>query len=408
MSINDQIEQILNAPQKDKLDKYKNLVDEIFNNSIDINQFKNNIQSFFNHITQESVVLSISRQVIQLVIEKLTNFENKDIDNVDKQEIWKIIIENLKTRLVTFEEQASVAYENLSKLLEEEEEWTAAARVLMEIPLESGYRNTSDDYKIKIYIHIVRLLLEDEDSVTAEAYLNRVALLISNTTDPNIQIHYKFSNVRILDYKRQFLPACSKYHELSYETSIKEEDRLRCLSQAIICAVLANAGPLRTRLLTTLYKDERVREGQIDKVYTIILEKMYMERVIRKDEVEEFTKTLQPHHLAKMSDGNTVLDRAIIEHNILSVSKIYKNISFEEVGNLLGISSEQAETIVAKMIEEGRMQGSIDQIDNVIQFSSVKELPLWNDRISNICFKIEGILTSIQDKYPEWVQENFL
>lgn len=60
------------------------------------------------------------------------------------------------------------------------------------------------------------------------------------------------------------------------------------------------------------------------------------------------------------------------------------------------------------MIEEGRMQGSIDQIDNIIQFSSVKELPIWNERISDLCFNIEGILTSIQEKYPEWVQENFL
>jgi len=408
MSINDQLEQLANAQQKDKLDKYKELVNEIFNNTSNVSQFKNDIQSLFNHITQESVVLSISRQVIQLTIDKLTMYEGEDIDNNDRQEIWKIIIGCLKTRLVTFEEQVSIAYENLSKVLEEEEEWTEAARVLMEIPLESGYRNTSDDYKIKIYIHIVRLLLEDEDPVTAETYLNRVALLISNTTDPITQIQFKVSNVKILDYKRQFLPACSKYHELSYETSIAEEDRLRCLSQAIICAVLANAGPLRTRLLTTLYKDERVREGLINKVYTIMLEKMYMERVIRKDEVEEFSKFLQPHHKAKMSDGNTVLDRAIIEHNILSASKIYKNISFEEVGNLLGISAEQAESIVAKMIEEGRMQGSIDQIDNIIQFSSVKELPIWNDRISDLCFKIEGILTSVQDKYPEWVQENFL
>ncbi|KAG4084751.1 PCI-domain-containing protein [Neocallimastix lanati (nom. inval.)] len=406
MSINDQLEQITNAPQKDKLDKYKKLVEDIFKNITDENIFKDNIQYLFNHIIQESVVLSISRQIIQLAIDKLIECES--IENINKQEIWKIIIENLKKRLVTFEEQASIAYENLSKVLEEDEQWTEAAKVLMEIPLESGYRNTSDDYKIKIYIHIVRLLLEDEDPITAETYLNRVALLISNTTDPEIQIHYKFSNVRILDYKRQFLPACSKYHELSYESNIDKDNRLKCLSQAIVCAVLANAGPLRTRLLTTLYKDERVREGQIDKVYTNILEKMYMERVIRRNEVEEFSKYLQPHHLAKMSDGNTVLDRAIIEHNILSSSKIYKNISFEEVGNLLDISAEQAEAIVAKMIEEGRMQGSIDQIDNIIQFSSVKELPIWNERISDLCFNIEGILTSIQEKYPEWVQENFL
>jgi len=105
MSINDQLELIANAPQKDKLDKYKNIVDEIFKGTSNINQFKNDIQCLFSHITQESVVLSISRQVIQLTIDKLTECESENIDNVDRQEIWKIIIENLKTRLVTFEEQ---------------------------------------------------------------------------------------------------------------------------------------------------------------------------------------------------------------------------------------------------------------------------------------------------------------
>jgi len=103
MSINDQLEQITNAPQKDKLDKYKKLVEDIFKNITDENIFKDNIQYLFNHIIQESVVLSISRQIIQLAIDKLIECES--IENINKQEIWKIIIENLKKRLVTFEEQ---------------------------------------------------------------------------------------------------------------------------------------------------------------------------------------------------------------------------------------------------------------------------------------------------------------
>lgn len=103
MTVRDQLEQIANAPQKDRLDKYKNLVEEIFKNTIEENILKNNIQDLFSHIIQESVVLSISRQIIQLTIDKLTECEN--IENIDKQELWKIIIEILKKRLVTFEEQ---------------------------------------------------------------------------------------------------------------------------------------------------------------------------------------------------------------------------------------------------------------------------------------------------------------
>jgi hypothetical protein len=36
------------------------------------------------------------------------------------------------------------------------------------------------------------------------------------------------------------------------------------------------------------------------------------------------------------------------------------NITFEEMGNFLGISSTQAETIIAKMISEQRVHGVLD------------------------------------------------
>ena len=40
---------------------------------------------------------------------------------------------------------------------------------------------------------------------------------------------------------------------------------------------------------------------------------------------------------ATTADGSSILDRAVIEHNILSASKLYNNISFEELGRLLTI-----------------------------------------------------------------------
>ena len=52
-----------------------------------------------------------------------------------------------------------------------------------------------------------------------------------------------------------------------------------------------------------------------------------------------------------MGDGYSVLDKALIEHNIVTISRIYMNIRFNELGNFLGIQPEQAEDIVAKMVE---------------------------------------------------------
>lgn len=64
------------------------------------------------------------------------------------------------------------------------------------------------------------------------------------------------------------------------------------------------------------------------------------------------------------------MNRAIIEHNLLSASKLYKNMKIEELGRLLGIEPIKAEKIAGRMISEGRMEGSIDQIDGYVHFKS--------------------------------------
>jgi COP9 signalosome complex subunit 4 len=68
--------------------------------------------------------------------------------------------------------------------------------------------------------------------------------------------------------------------------------------------------------------------------------------------------------------GATILDRAVIEHNLLSASKLYNNITFEELGALLEIAPAMAEKIASQMITEGRMNGYIDQIDSIVHFES--------------------------------------
>lgn len=66
--------------------------------------------------------------------------------------------------------------------------------------------------------------------------------------------------------------------------------------------------------------------------------------------------------------GSTILNRAIIEHNLLSASKLYKNMKIVELGRLLGIEPIKAEKIAGQMISEGRMEGSIDQVDSYVHF----------------------------------------
>ena len=54
-----------------------------------------------------------------------------------------------------------------------------------------------------------------------------------------------------------------------------------------------------------------------------------------------------------LAAGSSILDRAVIEHNILSASKLYNNISFEELGRLLAIPPAKVSALVVTHTEHG-------------------------------------------------------
>jgi len=62
---------------------------------------------------------------------------------------------------------------------------------------------------------------------------------------------------------------------------------------------LAAAGQQRSRMLATLFKDERCSQLSTHS----ILEKMYLDQVIRRKDLIEFERGLMEHQKAVTSDG---------------------------------------------------------------------------------------------------------
>jgi COP9 signalosome complex subunit 4 len=164
-------------------------------------------------------------------------------------------------------------------------------------------------------------------------------------------------------------------------------------------------------MLNTLYKDERLH-NKADMSYPgfrenglfFILEQMYHGRILKKEQVASFQESLSSHQLAKLSDGSTVLDKAIMEHNLLSVSKLFTNISFQLLGYLLSVSPSQAEQIAASMIEEQRMSGTLDQVESLLHFTQENEMKQWNDSITDMYSQLDQIISTIAKKHPEWMK----
>lgn len=229
--------------------------------------------------------------------------------------------------------------------------------------------------------------------------MNRAGLILND--DLALTLRYKSCQAKLCDFKRQFIPASTRYFELSNCQGLALSEQIEALKFAVTCAVLAPAGPPRSRLLALLYKDDRVREAsefsENETGLYPILEKMYKGRLIHKSQVEKFEKTLRQHQLAQ-HQGKTVLDRAVLEHNMLATTQIYINISFDQLGSLLGVSAIEAEGIASRMILEKRMEGSVDQVDQVLTFKERSRMREWDLIVGGICEGVEEIIGMLDVK----------
>eukprot|EP00039_Didymoeca_costata_P031989 m.36534 g.36534 ORF g.36534 m.36534 type:complete len:406 (+) comp9139_c0_seq2:222-1439(+) len=364
------------------------------------------LKFFIHSVVQDSVGLIISRQMLSHFAHALKaeiSKETKIISTEQLKDLALFAINEIQPRALSFEEEGTILREALAQVYETEENWREAAQTLIAIPLDTVARSISSDEKVRIYLRIAQLFLEDDDAVQAEAYVSRASLLTHELRDTDLKLNFKAQHTKIQDAKRKFVEAAAGYVQLSYQ--VTEDQRMEALRLALNCTILAPAGQQRSRMLATLYKDERCRELDSWEM----LEATYMEKIIKDTQIATFAEQLSPHQQAVTVDGNTILDRAIIMHNLLSASNLYDNISFDELGNLLGINARKAEQIAAQMISEGRMHGRIDQIFGIVEFdgtvSETEAVRIRPDQqIHDACQHVNRAVESIEKRHPEWLQ----
>ncbi|PQE11575.1 pci domain-containing protein [Rutstroemia sp. NJR-2017a WRK4] len=367
-------------------------------------------------IFADSLGIVATRSLAALFVDALKTVKS----NEAKITVGERALQTFGAQSSSFEEQNAQIRELMASAYEEEEDYLSAAKILAGIPLESSQRKVTNEEKVKCWIRITRNYLEVDDTTLAEQFLNKAKNLIYTVPDRDLNLHFKLSQARIQDARRDFLAAAQGYQDISFLTVIAEEERLHTLSMAIKCAVLAPAGPLRSRALGRLYKDERA--AGLDEFS--ILEKMFLDRLLTPEEVSKFAEGLQPHQLAKMQDGKTVLQKAVVEHNLRAASRLYNNIRFEALGLLLGLDGDKAEETTARMIEQGRLLGRIDQVERVIWFEGGeatgekgsgraegivgRELRRWDANVQGLAEEVEKVTSELQLVYPDFVAANLV
>lgn len=402
------IDSIESSVAADKPAKYTSLLKDILTSSTP-NNLAANLIAYAKSILGDSLGIVASRPLLGAFVDQFRKVENAEV----KIEVGQKVLDLLAPKVVSYEEQDTQIKEILADAYQEEEDFRSSAKILQTITLDSSQRVVSNDDKARVWIRIVRCYLEEEDPTSAFTYLNRTKNIIHDVQDKTVRLQFQLSQARIHDSQRSFLDASQSYYTLSLETIVDEEERLQALGAAIKCAVLAPAGPQRAKMLAKLYKDERASQTEEGS----ILEKMFLDRLLSPAEVKAFAERLQPHHLAKTADGSTVLDKAVLEHNLLGASKLYNNIGIDQLGELLGVDADRAEDYAAKMLEQGRIAGYIDQIDRLIFFEGEgsgerktghaervagRELRKWDANVQSLAEEVEKVTTMIQNQYPDF------
>ncbi|KJY02544.1 COP9 signalosome complex subunit 4 like protein [Zymoseptoria brevis] len=400
-SITNELAALESATGQQRSTGYNDLLKRIVSSEQDQ---QSNLVRYVQSITSDNIGVIVSRPLLSAFVEQFRALK----DNTLKIEAGTQIVDLLAPKIVSFEQQDTELKFILADAHEAEDDFRASAKTLETISLESSQRAVTDDQKAKVWMRICRCYLEEDDTTSALSYLNRIKQIIFSVTDQTTRLQFQLSQARISDSQRAFLDASAAYLALSNEAIIDEEERLRALSSAITCAILAPAGPLRARQLAKLYKDERTSSTS----EFSILEKIFLDRILAPSEVAAFAANLESHQLAKTSDGSTVLDKAVLEHNLLAVSRIYSNISFQNLGALLGVDADRAEVYASAMVESNRLSGAIDQIEEVIHFStkggnsSKMDLRAWDANVQNLAEEVEKVATVIQREEPAWYEQH--
>ena len=92
----------------------------------------------------------------------------------------------------------------------------------------------------------------------------------------------------------------------------------------------------------------------------------------------------------------------MLEHNMVAVGQLDSSIYFAQLGELLGVvDAVKAERVAAKMMSDGSLSGSIDEVEGILHFASPRErrgstLLRWDETITSFCVQLNKVTDAVR------------
>ncbi len=359
------------------------------------------LDAFFDNIVTKEGVNQFGRtyivnDLIQAVCNQLIDQEGKLEVNLELEDIVPV-----GTKLVTLLQGKADAYPDayfaainlLASAHQALGNWQQAAstRNLFNLAIHGDQVSMSPEDRVAWQVTTAELYLKTGPGSAGQAHmaLQRAIPSVSLLKgDAEARLRYMITYARVVDQLSRFAEAGARYCEIAdmpVGGLITEGRRNAAVSSAVLYAVLSPIGTSRTTLLTKLHADARTRKLPL---FTF-MEKVLFQRLLSSEDLSVLKSQLSPHHNAVGASGRPHALTCWMEHNVLAASRLYRSISLQGLGELLGLSPEDAEDLAADMISSDKLAGRIDQTEGCLEFaSSTSHLSTWDRNLAALCKQV--------------------
>ncbi|TMS34125.1 hypothetical protein L596_001771 [Steinernema carpocapsae] len=389
-----------NMDREDQTEKLVSMIKKVVNNAeAEASQLVDDLVCFTEMIINyDDASMMVLKVVLKALLEEMTPHPPV-MDNAVICRLGHRLLKVFQSRMYSFEAYATNIWLRLAEIYEVEEKFVEAAQMLGSIPIETGTRPYSAEMKFRTYLRIAENYLQAGEIGQASHNLKRASFLQTAAGCEELNTRYKFISVEILDRSGKFIDAAQRYYQFSMLPTLTRTEKEDYLTKAINCTVLATPSQKKTNLLTALCKDDRCASLPT----FAVINKMFKKMIIHPCELEFFEANLKDHQ-KKSVGGSSMLQKAIVEQNMLAASQLYKNVSFDVLGKMLGINADRAQILAAEMIVDGKFQATIDQVDGYIYFNDHAS-GYVDQRVQQTFDQVNKITEMIFAAHPEWVAQ---
>ena len=154
------------------------------------------------------------------------------------------------------------------------------------------------------------------------------------------------------------------------------------LYKFIFDAIMSNNVTQQERLMNFLFQNDKLGVGEFKPIF----EKFFNYQIIYLDDLKDLLKNLPATH------KNINITKALFEHNIYSLSRVFDNISFTSLEKFLKMKIDDITRLCITMINEGTIKAKIDDNSKFLMFEQEQGVSTdFDEQIKNFCLKAKNL-----------------